>query len=60
MPEQFSPETKELLDRAQCAMDEAVTLRRLSRSQVKDAKNQTAMLQLETHRDWAQQYQSKG
>jgi hypothetical protein len=55
VPEGFSPETQELLDRAQRAIDEAAALREMSHRRLSDAERQTFMLALMSYRERAQQ-----
>ncbi|WP_161495122.1 hypothetical protein [Bradyrhizobium canariense] len=50
MPKQFSPETQELLDRAQRAIDEAASLRQMIRMQLSDAERQSLLLEMMRYR----------
>jgi hypothetical protein len=57
--QRFSPETQELLDRAQRAIDEAAALREMSENQLKDAARHTFMRDLAMYGARAQQFRLK-
>ena len=46
MPDRFSPETQKLLDRAQRAIEDAISLRENTRDQIASAKQQRLLLEL--------------
>ena len=46
MPERISPETRKLLDRAQRAIEDAISLRENTRDQIASAKQQRLLLEL--------------
>ena len=46
MPERISPETQKLLDRAQRAIEDAISLRENTRDQIASARQQRLLLEI--------------
>ena len=46
MPERISPETRKLLDRAQRAIEDAISLRENTRDQIASARQQRLLLEI--------------